>query len=59
MSRAKNVECKCESNLTCGHCLRNAKPYHYTLGDGSCIYQLPADISRPGLARAPSNDAAR
>lgn len=27
---SRSVECKCESNFTCGHCLRNAKPYFFT-----------------------------
>ena len=39
---AKNIECKCEPNrFTCGYCLRNAKPYFYTLSDGSAIYLIP------------------
>lgn len=36
---ARNIECKCEHNLTCGYCLRNAKPYFYTLDSGERIYQ--------------------
>ena len=28
---ARPIECKCEDNFTCGYCLRNAKPYRYTL----------------------------
>lgn len=35
--------CKCESNFTCGYCLRNAKPWHYTLSDGSAIIPPPVD----------------
>jgi hypothetical protein len=35
---AKNVECACASRFTCGYCLRNTKPYHYTLADGSVMY---------------------
>jgi hypothetical protein len=34
---ARSVECRCESRFTCGHCLRNAKPYHYTLSDGTRV----------------------
>ena len=25
-----NINCKCDSNFTCGYCLRNAKPYFFT-----------------------------
>ena len=32
-----SIECQCESNFTCGYCLRNAKPWHFTLSDGSAI----------------------
>jgi hypothetical protein len=38
---ARSVECKCEFNFTCGYCLRNAKPWFYTLSDGSAIYETP------------------
>jgi len=27
---ARNIECKCEFNFTCGYCLRNAPPPHST-----------------------------
>lgn len=27
---ARSIECKCDSNLTCGYCLKNAKPYFHT-----------------------------
>lgn len=30
MSKAKNIECRCESNFTCGYCLRNAPPPVFT-----------------------------
>jgi hypothetical protein len=40
---AKSAECKCESSFTCGYCLRNAKPWHYTLSNGSAIVGGPAD----------------
>jgi hypothetical protein len=49
----RGVDCRCEGNFTCGHCLRNAKPWHYTLSNDSRIYQLPADLTQPGLARQP------
>lgn len=38
---SKSVECKCTSNFTCGYCLHNAKPWHFTLSDGSAIYSAP------------------
>lgn len=41
MAGARSAECKCESNFTCGYCLRNRKPYFYTLHDGSAIYEIP------------------
>ena len=34
-----NIECRCDPQFTCGYCLRNAKPYFYTLSDGSTIYE--------------------
>jgi len=39
---AKNIECKCTYNFTCGYCLANRKPYFYTLSNGSAIYEMPA-----------------
>jgi hypothetical protein len=41
MSGAKSIECKCTDDFTCGYCLRNAKPWFYTLSDGSAIYDVP------------------
>jgi len=39
---SRSAECRCEiGRFTCGHCLRNAKPYFYTLSDGSAIYHVP------------------
>lgn len=32
-----NASCECSHNFTCKHCLQNAKPWHYTLSDGSAI----------------------
>lgn len=33
-----SADCTCIPNrFTCGYCLRNAKPWHYTLSDGSAI----------------------
>lgn len=29
---SKPYECKCDNFFTCGYCLRNAKPYHYSFG---------------------------
>jgi hypothetical protein len=26
----RSADCKCESNFTCGYCLRNAKPWLFT-----------------------------
>lgn len=31
------IMCKCEHNFTCGECLRNAKPWHFT-GDNERFY---------------------
>ena len=47
---SRSVECKCESNFTCGYCLRNAKPYFFTLASGERSYQLPAFLCQPGTA---------
>jgi hypothetical protein len=47
---AKNTECKCTSSFTCGYCLRNAKPYFYTLEDGTRIYDIPVDLQSPPMA---------
>jgi len=38
---ARSIECKCDPQFTCGHCLRNAKPWFYTLHDGSAIAEIP------------------
>src|SRR5690242_19604474 len=27
---ARSSECQCTYNFTCGYCLRNMKPYHFT-----------------------------
>lgn len=27
---ARSVECRCDPSFTCGYCLRNAKPWHWT-----------------------------
>lgn len=27
---ARSIDCKCTYNFTCGYCLRNAKPWHWT-----------------------------
>jgi hypothetical protein len=43
---ARSVECKCESNFTCGYCLRNAKPYHFTCDNGTVIMGAPGDLQR-------------
>jgi hypothetical protein len=48
---AKSADCKCEAGrFTCGHCLRNAPPYFFTLSDGSAIYGGPADMCQPSEA---------
>ena len=38
---AWSTECQCDHRFTCRHCLRNAKPWHYTLSDGSALYVAP------------------
>jgi len=35
---SRSVECQCEHRFTCGHCLRNMKPYFYTTGSGKVSY---------------------
>jgi hypothetical protein len=42
---ARSVECKCESNFTCGYCLRNAKPWHFTCSNGVVIPAVPVDLA--------------
>lgn len=54
----KSIECKCDYNFTCGYCLRNAKPYYYTLSSGERIYQLPAFVSQPKKRDAVTDEAA-
>jgi len=39
--RGRVPGCECESNRTCGACLRAAPPWHYTLSDGSAIAMIP------------------
>lgn len=46
---AKSIECKCESNFTCGYCLRNAKPWHFTCDNGTVIPAVPVDLQKPAL----------
>lgn len=41
-----NVECKCDPRFTCGYCLRNMKPWFYTLPDGSAIAEIPTQVSK-------------
>lgn len=55
---ARSAECKCERNFTCGYCLRNAKPWFFTLSDGSAIY-VPSPPRRYPIAdsRNESHDA--
>lgn len=53
---AKNIECRCDATLTCNYCLRNAKPYFYTLDSGERSYQLPAFLCQPGTAKKESKD---
>ena len=43
---ARSAECECDDSSTCGHCLRNAPPWHYTLDDGSAIYSGPLQSTR-------------
>jgi hypothetical protein len=38
---ARSEHCKCDSRFTCGHCLKNAKPYFFTLASGERIYEVP------------------
>jgi hypothetical protein len=45
--KPRSTECQCTYRFTCGYCLRNAKPYHYTLRDGSAIIPPPADFHPP------------
>ncbi|CAI3971334.1 hypothetical protein VAC51_00016 [Variovorax phage VAC_51] len=30
---ALKADCRCEPSFTCGHCLRNMKPWHWTPSD--------------------------
>lgn len=38
---APGETCECDPRFTCGYCLRNAKPYFWTLSDGSAIAVTP------------------
>lgn len=38
------AECRCESNFTCGYCLWNAKPYHFT---PRSIGEIMAEQAKP------------
>lgn len=42
---ARSAECKCERNFTCGYCLRNAKPWHFTCSSGAVIPAVPVDLA--------------
>jgi hypothetical protein len=43
---SRSIECRCDAHLTCGYCLRNRKPYFFTLSDGSAIYEVPVQVSK-------------
>jgi hypothetical protein len=49
------ADCKCTSRFTCGNCLRNAKPYFYTLSDGSAIVVGPLQGTKPVAAVPPDS----
>lgn len=42
---AKSAECRCESNFTCGHCLRNAKPWLFTPSGGGFYFSRMNDAA--------------
>lgn len=47
MSPVRSAECRCDRSFTCGHCLANAKPYHFTPSDGSgAIYVTNGPINQ-------------
>lgn len=37
---SRSIECWCEPRFTCGYCLRNAKPYFYTLHNFKAGYVM-------------------
>jgi hypothetical protein len=39
--------CRCDPRFTCGYCLRNAKPLHYTLSSGVVLIPPPVDLCHP------------
>lgn len=41
MLRHAEPRCTCEPNFTCGACLRERKPWFWTLSDGSAITVTP------------------
>lgn len=51
---ARSAACRCESNFTCGHCLRNAPPYFFTGSSGYAV-AVPMD-RRPPATPCPGCD---
>jgi hypothetical protein len=49
MTRA--IECRCEYDFTCGHCLSNAKPWFWTGESGVQYDSVPADFCQPSEAK--------
>lgn len=43
-----SIECRCSATLTCGYCLRNRKPWFYSIGNnGAAIPVLPPPPEQP------------
>jgi hypothetical protein len=47
IEEARSAECKCTSNFTCGHCLANAKPYHFTPSTSAEIMARQQEKDKP------------
>lgn len=48
---ARNIECRCTDRFTCGYCLRNKKPYFFTLSSGAAVYEIPVQRSTTEAAQ--------
>ena len=51
---ARSSECTCHSDMTCGYCCRNAKPYNFTPSESAGYFPaklLPPQFDRWGFDR--------
>lgn len=53
--KARPAECECSDRYTCGACLSNAKPWHYTGESGTVYPRAPVDLDPTRTRRVQEN----